>query len=129
MLSNQDKKAYLAICRNRRRVRRYIARANQELVSIDEFKKKNDEVIAELNRQTLEMFQDSTIKLKDYKDFLLLLGESRQAHKENEDSRMALKSFVKGLTEMLNKFEAKILAVKKHHRGHGKVISFERQRS
>lgn len=129
MLSNADKKAYLTLCRNRRRVRRYIQRSIQELASIDEFQNKNDQHIAELNRQTLEVFQNETIKLKDYKDFLLFLGEARQAHKENEDSKLAAKTFKKGLEEMLLEIEAKMQIVKDYCRGRGKVIPFERKRS
>jgi hypothetical protein len=129
MLSKEDFKDYLAVCKKRRKLARYI-RGSEELVAVIK-QRQTDHAAAlnELRDQTFTFFKDDLLSLQNYKDFLALLNNTFDLHTAAIKDEAKIKHFIAGLKEKLAPYEDFIKSIKALNKGRGKVVYLEGLRS
>jgi len=129
MLSKEDIKDYLAVCKKRRKLVRYIKGSEELVATIKGRQAEHVTALNELRDQTYTFFKDDLPYLQDYKDFLLLLNDTVDLHTSAIKDEAKIKHFIKGLKEKLVPYEAFIKSVKARNKGRGKVVYLEGFRS
>jgi chromosome segregation ATPase len=132
MLSSEDKKAYLTLCARHRRVRRFIAQAEETLAAIESDWARHGAAAEKLRSEIQESFTDLTI-LNEYRDHKLLLHDTIERFNDTVNDKNKIKNFIKKLNKKLeataNIREAARKELRRHLKGRGKVLYLEGKRS
>jgi hypothetical protein len=133
MLSDEDKAAYLAICSQRRRIRRHQTRVQRILKNNADRKEANIQAIESIRNDTADFLKDQVVPLENYVFQLGLLHDTLDLYKANlflETKAQPMLTHYRNIqTQVETSFKAAKLALRSALKGRGKVLQFERQRS
>jgi 2-phospho-L-lactate transferase/gluconeogenesis factor (CofD/UPF0052 family) len=133
MLSDDDKAAYLAICHQRRRIRRHLARVDRILKRNAERKEANVQAIESIRSDTAEFLKDKVVPLENYVFQLGMLHDTLDLYNANtflETKAQPMLTHYRNIqTQVETSFKAAKQALRMALKGKGKVLQFERQRS
>jgi replicative DNA helicase len=133
MLSSEDKKAYLTILSKRRKVRHFLKKAQNELSAemarADEHREAAKKSMAEI----IDLTQTHYVPLSDYRALLDIHNDIIDKVSKSVTHQNEIHGFIDGIKKKIKLFDhvsnEMKLQLKRHFKGRGKVLRFERHRS
>lgn len=127
--SPEEKKQYLDGCQKRRDIIAEIAKLKERLAALSE--KKDDHIKAAelLHKEIKDIFHHEFIELLDYKDLRLLYLDTKNLETKSNTEEKEVKTKLAELSKQLEQANSWLKDVKKHLKGKGRVLNFERSRS